>query len=68
MMKGEADVVYSIKNKLQVIASKALPAQAVAAVHRKLAEPGSSKEAKAERKERAEARKDAKDAKDSKDE
>jgi short-subunit dehydrogenase len=68
MMKGEADVVYSIKNKLQVIASKALPAQAVAAVHRKLAEPGSSKEAKAERKERAEARKDAKEAKDSKDE
>lgn len=49
MMDGEADVVYSVKNKLQVIASKVLPAQAVAAVHRKLAEPGSSKEAKKER-------------------
>jgi short-subunit dehydrogenase len=57
MMDGEADVVFSIKNKLQVVASKAMPAQAVAAAHRKLAEPGSSKEAK---KERAEAKKDAK--------
>lgn len=58
MMDGEADVVYRIKNKLQVIASKAMPAQAVAAAHRKLAEPGSSKEAK---KERAEAKKEAED-------
>ena len=58
MMKGEADVVYSLKNKLQVIASKVMPAQAVAAVHKKLAEPGSSKEAK---KERAQARKDGKE-------
>jgi short-subunit dehydrogenase len=57
MKDGEADVVYSIKNKLQVIASKVMPAQAVAAVHRKLAEPGSSKEAK---KERAEAKKEGK--------
>jgi len=56
MMKGEADVVYSIKNKLQVAVSKVMPAQAVAAAHRKIAEPGSSKEAK---KERAEARKTA---------
>jgi short-subunit dehydrogenase len=55
MMEGEADVVYSIKNKLQVIASKVMPAQAVAAAHRKMAEPGSSKEAK---KERAVAKKD----------
>jgi len=56
MMKGEADVVFSIKNRLQVIASKVLPAQAVAAAHRKMAEPGSSKELK---KERAEAKKNA---------
>jgi short-subunit dehydrogenase len=54
MLKGEADVVYSIKNKLQVVASKVMPAQAVAAAHRKVAEPGSAKEAK---KERAEAKK-----------
>ncbi|HEY8048483.1 MAG TPA: SDR family NAD(P)-dependent oxidoreductase [Ramlibacter sp.] len=54
MMKGEADVVYSIKNKLQVVASKMLPAQAAAAAHRKIAQPGSSREAK---KERAEAKK-----------
>jgi short-subunit dehydrogenase len=49
MNDGEADVVYSIKNKLQVIASKVMPAQAVAAAHRKLAEPGSSKKVKKER-------------------
>ena len=54
MMEGEADVVYSIRNKLQVIASKVMPAQAVAAAHKRLAEPGSSKEVK---KERAEAKK-----------
>jgi len=60
MMDGEADVVYSIKNKLQVIASKVMPAQAVAAAHRKIAEPGSSKEKK--ERERAVAKKDGKDA------
>ena len=43
MLKGEADVVSGWKAKLQVIASKVLPAQAVAASHRKLAEPGSAK-------------------------
>jgi len=48
MENGDADVVALLKNKLQVIASKILPAQAVAAVHRRLAEPGSSKEAKRE--------------------
>ena len=58
MMSGEADVIYSFKNKLQVVASKVLPAQAVAAMHRKLAEPGSSKEVK---KERAEAKREAAD-------
>jgi hypothetical protein len=44
-----------------VIASKILPAQAVAATHKKIAEPGSSKEAKKEREERAEAKKEAED-------
>lgn len=58
MMKGEADVVYSLKNKLQVVASKVMPAQVVAAVHKKLAEPRSSRESK---KEKAEAKRDAKD-------
>jgi short-subunit dehydrogenase len=58
MMDGEADVVYRIRNKLQVIASRTMPAQSVAAVHRKLAEPGSSRDSK---KERAEAKKDAKE-------
>lgn len=43
MRKGEADVVAGWKSKLQVIASKVMPAQAVAAAHRKLAEPGSAK-------------------------
>jgi short-subunit dehydrogenase len=43
MLKGEADVVAGWKSKLQVISSKVLPAQAVAAVHRKLAEPGTAK-------------------------
>ncbi|AEG91090.1 SDR family NAD(P)-dependent oxidoreductase [Ramlibacter tataouinensis] len=43
MRKGEADVVTGWKSKAQVIASKVLPAQAVAQAHRKLAEPGSAK-------------------------
>lgn len=43
MRKGEADVVTGWKSKLQVIASKVLPAQAVAETHRKLAEPGSAR-------------------------
>jgi len=53
MEKGEADVVALFRNKLQVIASKVLPAQALAAVHRKLAEPGSSKESRREHAEAA---------------
>ena len=40
MLKGEADVVAGMKNKMQVVASKMMPAQATAAMHRKLAEPG----------------------------
>jgi short-subunit dehydrogenase len=66
MMDGEADVVALFKNKLQVIASKVMPAQAVAAAHRKMAEPGSAKEekdskARREREERAHARDDVND-------
>jgi uncharacterized protein len=39
MLKGEADVVAGLKNKLEVAISKVLPAQAVAQRHRRLAEP-----------------------------
>jgi len=39
MLKGEADVVAGLKNRLEVAISKVLPAQAVAQRHRKLAEP-----------------------------
>lgn len=42
MLKGEADVVAGWKNKMQVAMSKVMPAQAVAEMHRKLAEPGSA--------------------------
>lgn len=40
MLKGEADVVAGWKNKLQVAMSKVMPAQATAALHRRLVEPG----------------------------
>jgi short-subunit dehydrogenase len=43
MLKGEADVVSGFKNRLTVALSKALPAQAVAQMHRKQAEPGTGK-------------------------
>jgi len=39
MLKGEADVVAGLKNKLEVAISKVMPAQAVAQMHRRLAEP-----------------------------
>jgi short-subunit dehydrogenase len=39
MLKGEADVVAGLKNKLEVAISKVMPAQAVAQRHRRLAEP-----------------------------
>jgi short-subunit dehydrogenase len=42
MLKGEADVVAGLRNKLQVAMSKVLPAQATAQLHRKLAEPGTT--------------------------
>jgi len=42
MLKGEADVVAGVKNKLQVAMSKVMPSQATAQLHRKLAEPGTT--------------------------
>ena len=42
MLKGEADVVAGVKNKVQVAMSKVLPSQATAQIHRKLAEPGTT--------------------------
>jgi short-subunit dehydrogenase len=42
MLKGEADVVAGMKNKVQVALSKVMPAQANAQLHRKLAEPGTT--------------------------
>jgi uncharacterized protein len=43
MVKGEADVVAGLKNKLEVALSKVLPAQAVAQMHRKQVEPGTGR-------------------------
>jgi short-subunit dehydrogenase len=51
MLKGEADVVAGWKSKLQVVASKVLPAQAIANTHRRLAEPGSATHKHPEREE-----------------
>ncbi|MDB5942089.1 MAG: dehydrogenase/reductase oxidoreductase protein-like protein [Ramlibacter sp.] len=42
MLKGEADVIAGFRNKMQVAASKVMPAEAVAEVHRKIAEPGTA--------------------------
>jgi short-subunit dehydrogenase len=42
MLKGEADVVAGLRNRMQVAISKVMPAQAVAEMHRKLAEPGTA--------------------------
>ena len=39
MLKGEADVVAGLKNKLEVALSKVMPSQAVAQMHRRQAEP-----------------------------
>ena len=52
MLKGEADVVAGLKNKMQVAMSKVLPAQATAEMHRKLAEPGKAPEMKLQKEER----------------
>ena len=42
MLKGEADVVAGLKNKMQVVMSKVMPSQMVAEQHRKMAEPGTA--------------------------
>ena len=42
MLKGEADVVAGLKNRMQVAMSKVMPSQATAQMHRKLAEPGTT--------------------------
>jgi short-subunit dehydrogenase len=42
MLKGEADVVAGLRNKVLAAMSKVMPAQATAQVHRKLAEPGTT--------------------------
>jgi uncharacterized protein len=41
MMAGESDVIAGWKSKIEVMASNVLPAEALAQVHRKRAEPGS---------------------------
>jgi short-subunit dehydrogenase len=45
MMKGEADVIAGWKNKMQVALSRVMPSEMVAEQHRKLAEPGTAKQA-----------------------
>lgn len=42
MLKGEADVVAGLKNKLTVAMSKVTPSQVLAEQHRKMAEPGTA--------------------------
>ena len=42
MLKGEADVVAGLKNKLQVAMAKVTPSQVLAEQHRKMAEPGTA--------------------------
>ncbi len=44
MMKGEHEVVHGMMNQAQVLAAGVLPESVTAAMHRKLAEPGSGKE------------------------
>lgn len=45
MLKGEADVVAGLKNKLTVVMSKVTPSQVLAEQHRKMAEPGTASKA-----------------------
>jgi uncharacterized protein len=42
MLKGEADVVAGLKNKLIMAMSKLTPSEVLAEMHRKLAEPASA--------------------------
>jgi hypothetical protein len=43
MMEGEADIITGWKNKLQVAASRFVPATTMAEQHRKMAAPGTAK-------------------------
>jgi short-subunit dehydrogenase len=43
MMKGEADVVAGLKNKLQVAMAGITPKEVLAEQHRKMAQPGTAK-------------------------
>ncbi|HVX75533.1 MAG TPA: SDR family NAD(P)-dependent oxidoreductase [Bradyrhizobium sp.] len=43
MMKGEADVVTGLKNKVQSAVANVTPAETLAKQHRKMAEPGTAK-------------------------
>ena len=43
MMKGEGEVIFGLKNKLQVTASHVVPSDMLAEQHRKEAEPGSAR-------------------------
>jgi uncharacterized protein len=45
MMRGDGDVVYGWKNKLQTTVANITPAGMLAEQHRKMAEPGSAKKA-----------------------
>ena len=44
MMKGQTDVVYGLKNKIQSSIANVTPASVLAAQHRKQAEPGSGRQ------------------------
>jgi short-subunit dehydrogenase len=44
MMKGESDVVAGLKNKLQVAMAGVMPKEALAEQHRKMAQPGTSRD------------------------
>jgi len=44
LMRGDGDVVYGLKNKLQSAMANVLPAAVTAQMHRGMAEPGSGKE------------------------
>ena len=46
MMKGEADVVAGMKNKLQVAMAGVTPKEVLAEQHRKMAQPGTSRESR----------------------
>jgi len=43
MMKGEADIVTGLKNKVQSAVANVTPAEALAKQHREMAEPGTAK-------------------------